>query len=174
MKTYTYTHPKEIESTTEVPILNDDGQVIAISKRIYDNRLKKALDHFFDYRYFLKYDILNSSRDKAFSIKKISRKGKLWYEGYDIKSTKKYIITYENWRIGIPELTITDGTIKIQIDKQMEDWSEYLFNGNLIARWKAELINDEFYMTLQIDENSPIQNVDFYIAISQATLFVGA
>lgn len=174
MKTYTYTHPKEIESVSEVPIFNDNGQITAISKRIYDNRLKRALDQFFDYRYFLKYEVSDKSSEKSFTIKKIIRRGKLWYEGFDHKIGKKYIITYENWKMGIPELTITDGIIKIQINKQMEEWSEFLFAGTLAARWKAEFLNDQFYMTLQIDENSPIQNVEFYIAISQAALFVGA
>lgn len=41
MRTYQYTHPKEIESTEEVAITNDAGEVVAISKRVYDNILKK-------------------------------------------------------------------------------------------------------------------------------------
>ena len=61
MKTYTYKHTKAIESTSDVSIYDDNGQAVAISKRIYDNRLKKVVDQFFDYRYFLKYDAYNSS-----------------------------------------------------------------------------------------------------------------
>ncbi len=174
MRTYTYTHPKEIESISEIPIIDNNEQVVAIAKRIYTNRLKKALDQFFDYRYFLKYDIYNTLGEKTFTIRKVFKRGKLWYEGFDCHLNKKYIITYENWKIGIPELTITDGTIRIQINKQMEEWSEFLFEGNVIARWKAEFSNDQFYMTLHVEENSPVQNVAFFIAISQATLFVGA
>lgn len=107
-------------------------------------------------------------------MKKISRRGRLWFEGQDAKSNTKYIISYENWRLGVPELYITDGNIKIQLNKEMEDWSQFLFNNEVIAQWKADYINDQFHMTLTIDEKSPIQNVAVFVGICQATLFVGA
>ena len=174
MHTYHYIHPKEIESTEEVSIKNEDGKVVAVSKRVYDNLLKKKVDVLFDFRYFLKYNIYNPSGDLLFTVKKISRRGRLWFEGQDTQNNKKYIISYENWRLGVPELFITDGTIKIQLNKEMEDWSQFLFNNEVIAKWKPDFINDQFHMTLTIDEKSPIQEVAVFVGICQATLFVGA
>ncbi|HWK24440.1 MAG TPA: peptide ABC transporter ATPase [Ureibacillus sp.] len=176
MKTYTYHHPEAIEYTGDVPILDDNGEVIAFSRRIYDNFLKRTFDEIFDFRYFLKYDVLDDQKEKLFTIKKVSRRGKLWFEEIDVVNKKKYIISYENWRIGIPTLYITDGNIKIQIDKAIEGWSKFLFNEVEIARWKAEYRDGEgkFQMTLQIEENSPIKHPGLFIAICQATLFVGA
>ncbi|RUL55591.1 tubby C-terminal domain-like protein [Lysinibacillus antri] len=171
---YNYTHPKEIEYTGEIQVFDEKGQLVAISKRIYDNQFKQKLDRMFDYRYFLKYDIYNANNEKELIIKKISRRGKLWYEAVDTKRQKTYIISYENWRIGIPELYISDGEIKIQINKEMEDWSEFVFENEIIAKWKAEFKDDQFEMTLVIHDNSPLQNVAFFIGVCQATLFVGA
>ncbi|QCR32295.1 peptide ABC transporter ATPase [Lysinibacillus sp. SGAir0095] len=176
MKKYTYSHPEAIEYTGEVPIMDENGHVIAYSKRIYDNFLKRTFDEMFDFRYFLKYDVLDKNKERLFSVKKISRRGKLWFEGFEVASRKKYIISYENWRIGIPTLYITDGKFKIQLEKELEDWSSFLLDEEVIAKWKAEYREKEgdFQMTLQINENSPIQQPEFFIAISQATLFVGA
>ena len=176
MKTYTYRHPAAIEYTGEVPVIDENGQKILYSMRVYDNFLKRIFDEMFDFRYFLKYDVLNHHREKLFTVKKISRRGKLWFEGVEAATKKKYIISYENWRIGLPTLFITDGKVKIQLEKEFEGWSVFLLNQEEIAKWKAEFKEDEgqFHMTLQIDENSPIQQPEFFLAISQAALFVGA
>lgn len=176
MKTYTYCHPEAIEYTEDVPIMDDTGEVIAFSRRIYDNHLKKTFDGIFDYRYFLKYDVLDSNGGKIFTVKKINRRGKLWYEGIEAATSKKYIISYENWRIGLPTLYISDQKIKIQLEKEIEGWSRFLLNQEEIARWKADYrdAEGEFHMMLQIHESSPIQLPHFFIAICQATLFVGA
>ncbi|MDN4492792.1 tubby C-terminal domain-like protein [Ureibacillus aquaedulcis] len=176
MKIYTYCHPEAIQYTGDVPILDDSGKVIAFSRRVYDNLLKKTFDEIFDFRYFLKYDVMSLNGEKLFTVKKISRRGKLWFEGMEVAIGKKYIISYENWRIGIPTLYITDKKIKIQLEKEAEDWSRFLLDGEEIARWKAEYREGEgeFHITLQINDISPIQQPYFFIAICQATLFVGA
>lgn len=174
MKTYVYTHPKEIEYTGHINVMDEEENIVATVRRTYDNSLKKIVDRYFDYRYFLKYEVEDPKGSKRFFIKKKIRRGKLWYEGFDFLTNKKYIISYENWRIGIPELYITDDSLKIVIHKEMENWSEFIYEGQLIAKWKAEYSNEEFQMTLQIEENSPVDSVEFFVGISQATLFIGA
>jgi len=176
MKTYTYCHPEAIDHTGHIPILDETGQVIVYSTRIYENALKRTLDKMFDFRYFLKYDVLDKNNNQLFTVKKINRRGKLWFEGMDCVKKKKYTISYENWRIGIPTLYITDGEMKIVLEKEFEDWSRFLIGEEEIAKWKAEFREEvkEFHMTLQINEKSPIQQPEFFIAICQATLFVGA
>lgn len=176
MKTYTYSHPKAIEHTGEVPVMDEQRQVILYSRRVYENYLKRTFDKMFDFRYFLKYEVLDSQREMLFTVKKISRRGKLWFEAVEVASKKKYIISYENWRIGLPTLFITDRKLKIQLEKEFEDWSIFLLDEVEIAKWKAEFSEElgEFHMTLQIHDNSPIQRPEFFVGICQATLFVGA
>lgn len=174
MKTYVYKHPKEIEFTGDIKVFNGEHHVVASVKRIYDNFLKKTFDRYFDYRYFLKYEVEDHKGNKRFFIKKKIRRGQLWYEGFDFVTNNKYTISYENWRLGIPELYITDGSLKIIIHKELEGWSEFVYQDQVIAKWKAEFVNEEFKITLQIEENSPIDSVEFFIGICQATLFIGA
>ena len=174
MKTYTYSQPEAIEYTGDVPVVDENGQEVVSYKRIYDNSLKKTFDKIFDFRYFLKFEVYDSQENRLFSVKKISRRGKLWFEGVEVPTKKKYMISYENWRLGIPILYISDGTLKIELDKELEDWSRFLINQEEIAKWKADYINGEFHMTLHIHNSSPIQHPAFFIAICQATLFVGA
>lgn len=52
MKTYTYRHPEAIEHTGEVPVMDEQGQVILYSRRVYENYLKRTFDKMFDFRYF--------------------------------------------------------------------------------------------------------------------------
>lgn len=63
----------------------------------------------------------------------------------------------------------------MKIDKEMEDWSNFIVNETVVARWVAVYNEekDQFNMTFELSDEAPIQNVAFYIAIAQATLFIG-
>ncbi|WP_332651457.1 tubby C-terminal domain-like protein [Lysinibacillus sp. 54212] len=175
MKTYTYTHPSLIQTTEDIEIYDEQGMVVAIFHRVYDNKLKKLLDNYFDYRYFLKYKVKSTTGEQTFSCKKMIRRGKVWFEAFDIRNQKNYIISYENWRIGVPELFINSGDLHMKIDKEMDDWSLFYVEEKVVAKWKAvyDETKDRFTMVIEIDEESPIQSVDFFAAIGQATLFIG-
>lgn len=174
MKSYTYIQPEAIEYTGQVPIMDEQGRTVSYSRRVYSHRLKKTFDRLFDYRYFLSYEAVDEDAETVlFRVKKISRRGKVWFVGWDLLANQRYMISYENWRIGIPTLFISDGQMKIQVEKEMEEWSRFLLNGETIARWQANYKEGQFHMTLVIEDNSPIQHPAFFIAISQATLFVG-
>lgn len=120
MKTYFYKQAGNIRSTEPHTIVNEQGTAIATVQRIYDNGLKKFLDGYFDYRYFLKYTVQAKDEDKQFEVKKVFRRGKVWFEGKDLQTKTKYIISYENWRIGVPELFISGNELKMKIEKVME------------------------------------------------------
>ena len=175
MQIITYEVDGDIKSTVQKPIYNESGEQIYFVQRIYDNGLKKLLDGYFDHRYFLKYAIHNNSGQTVFEVKKIFRRGKVWFEGKDLLSGEKYIINYENWRIGVPELFISSKDFKMKIDKEMEDWSNFIVNDTVVARWVAVYNEekDQFNMTFELSDEAPIQNIAFYIAIAQATLFIG-
>jgi hypothetical protein len=175
MKKFTYQALGNIRSTTLQPIYNEQGNHIQSVRRVYDNSLKKLLDGYFDYRYFLKYEVTDLSGKPLFQAKKVFRKGKVWFEGKDLERNEDYLINYENWRIGIPELFITNGDFKMKVDKEMETWSSFLVDDVVVAKWLAvyDEQNDLFNITFELSDQAPIQNTAFYIAIAQAALFIG-
>lgn len=174
MKIYTYKQPAAIESTESVAILNEAGKVSSTVQRVYSNKLKKAFDRTMDYRYFVRFDASDIAGQPLFTCKKVSRRGRVHFQGKDFVTGKEYMIAYDGWQIMLPDLIITDGTQKIKLNKEMEDWSVFSVEDQPIARWQAIFCEPHFEITLQIEDNSPIQHEAFFIAIGQAVLFVGA
>ena len=173
MAIYTYEQPIDIEETPKTSVYNEKGEIVYSFQRYYSNGVKKRLDKIMDYRYFLWYNIYDSDEQLVFMCKKVSRKGKVYFEAYDYTEEKKYIVAYDRWKELVPDLLISDGKIQIKIDKELEDWSKFVYNDNEIARWKAHL-DEVFTIQLEVAENSPVQNVAFFIAISQCALFIGS
>lgn len=175
MKTYFYKQAGHIYSTDVQTVVEEHGNQIASVARIYSNRLKKLVDGYFDYRYFVMYIVSDVNGEAIYQVKKIFRRGKVWFEARHLQTKEKYIISYENWRIGVPELFINGGDIKMKIDKEMEDWSNFIVDEKVIARWKADYDEqaDEFFITLEVDETYAFNDPKFYIGIAQATLFIG-
>ena len=175
METYTYEVPAKLNSTDDAFVYQDGHHVYTIN-RVYDNGLKKLMDAYFDYRYFLKYVVRNPVGEDQFICRKIQRKGRLWFEGKNLQTDRQFIISYENWRIGVPELFIKGEQLDMKIDKEMEGWSNFLVDETIVARWLA-VYNEEresFSMTLEVLPESPIQEAAFFLGIAQATLFIGA
>ena len=175
METYTYEVPAKLNSTDDSHVHHNESHVYTIS-RVYDNGLKKLMDAYFDYRYFLKYVVKSPIGQELFLCRKVQRKGRLWFEARDLRTDQQFIISYENWRIGVPELFIKGEQLDMKIDKEMEDWSNFLVDEIIVARWLA-VYNEEresFSMTLEVLPESPIQDAAFFLAIAQATLFIGA
>lgn len=175
MQIYTYQALGDIKSTVAQPIVNANGEQTQFVQRVYDNRIKKLLDGYFDNRYFLKYQVLANEGQILYEAKKIFRRGKVWFEVKDYTTDERFIINYENWRIGVPELFVSGTNFKMKIDKEMDDWSNFLVEDEIVARWLAvyDEAQDQFSLTLELYENAPIQKVGFYIAIAQAALFIG-
>jgi hypothetical protein len=174
LKIYTYQQPAAIESTEKVAVLNEAGEVSSTVQRVYSNALKKAFDRSMDYRYFVRFDVSNVAGQPLFTCKKVSRRGRVHFKGKDFITGKDYMIAYDGWQIMIPDLIITDGVQKINLNKEMEDWSIFSLDDQPIARWQAIFHETHFEITLQIEDNSPIQQEAFFVAIGQAVLFVGA
>jgi len=174
LKSYTYKQPAAIESTEAIAILNDAEEISSTVQRVYSNGLKKAFDRTMDYRYFVRFDVSDVTGQPLFTCKKMSRRGRVHFKGKDFVTGKEYMIAYDGWQIMIPDLIITDGVQKITLNKEMEDWSVFSLDDQPIARWQAIFQETHFAITLQIEDNSPIQHEAFFIAIGQAVLFVGA
>lgn len=172
MQLYTYTQPISLDLVPMTNVYNAEGAVMYKFQRDYSNKLKKLVDRLMDFRYFLSYNILDANDQLVFSCKKISRKGRVYYEARDQLQNSNYIIAYDKWKELIPDLVISNGNLQIHIQKEMEGWSRFIYDTKEIARWKAE-VGEVFTIFLEIEEDSPIQNAAFFIAISQCALFIG-
>ena len=174
MKRFTYIVDGDIKSTKSSPIIDEAGNIVATVEREYSNGLKKLLDSYFDYRYFVKY-VVKRDNIESFTTRKIFRRGKVWFEAMDILHNNPYAILYENWRIAIPELSINGANFEMKLDKEMEQWSRFKENDVEVARWKATY-NEEsatFLVEIEIEEDCSIQSVDFFACIGQSVLFIG-
>lgn len=174
MKSYYYTQSGVLNETTAYPVYAENGAEVVQVQRVYSNPIKRLLDGYFDHRYFVQYDVLRGGK-KSFTIRKIFRRGKVWFEATDLVRNNPYAILYENWRVAIPELSINGANFEMKIDKSMEDWSEFKEQGEVVARWRASYneAKDEFYTEVEIEEACSIQEPDFFVAIGQAVLFIG-
>ena len=76
----------------------------------------------------------------------------------------------------MPELVILHENKKIKVEKELEEASCFYENEEVIATWQAQFdeAQQQFHLTLQISEQASVQDPAFYVAISQATLFIGA
>lgn len=172
MYKYTYAQPISIETTPFTPVYNEENIATYKFQRHYSNGIKKYIDKLMDYRYFLQYDVYDLDDQLVFICKKVTRKGRVYYEAYDYLQQQKYTVAYDKWKELIPDLIITNGDMQISIQKEMEGWSRYIWNDKEIARWKAD-VEEEFIIQLEIAEDSPIQHAAFFIGISQCVLFIG-
>ncbi|MGG0658692.1 tubby C-terminal domain-like protein [Rummeliibacillus pycnus] len=174
MKSYNYLHPNTINETPILVIQNEQKEDVLTCQRIYSNGVKRFLDQLlWENKYFLTYKTYDLKKQELFTCKKISRKGKMYFEVVDERNKEKYSIAYDGWQQLIPNLIITKGDFLMKIHKEMEDWSTFLVDDRVVARWQANLQNDVFHIELQIEEEAPISNPAFYIAISQCVLYIG-
>ena len=173
MPTYHYTQPWEGEGTQKTTVYNEEGKEVCTFQRYYSNRLKRFLDRAMEYRYFLRYDIYDLNDQIIFTCKKISKKGRVFFQAFNHETKEQYTITYDKWKELVADLLILGKDFNIVIEKELDEWTSYVWEGKVIARWKAK-VEDKFLMELEIYEDSPIQNPAFFVAISQCALYIGS
>lgn len=173
MKQYFYTHPNTINDTPIFVVKNEQEEEIFKCQRFYSNSLKRTMDRLLENKYFLIYKSYDLLHHELFTCKKVSRKGKVYFEAVDENTKEKYMISYDGWQRMIPDLIITKKEFTMKIHKEMEDWSTFIENDNVVAKWKATLVDDVFHMELQVSEDASIVDPAFYIVISQCVLYIG-
>ncbi|MGX9134734.1 tubby C-terminal domain-like protein [Rummeliibacillus sp. JY-2-4R] len=173
MKSYFYTHPNTITETPILTIKNEQKETVYTCQRIYSNGIKRTLDRLLENKYFLTYKTYDLKKQELFTCKKISKKGKIYFEAIDEKTKEKYMIDYDGWQQLIPDLIIKKDDFIMKIHKEMDDWSLFLVDNLVVAKWQAKLLDNEFHIELQLEENAIINNPAFYIAICQCVLYIG-
>lgn len=174
MRTYTYKHPNTITKTPKCIVLNDQDQAVGYCQRTFKNSVTKWMNAAMDHKYFVLH-VAEIDGEPIAKCKKISRKGRIYYRA-DLEGYAPFEIGYVGWRDLIPDLRITNGTIVMNLHKEMDDWSVFEYEDVEYARWLAHFNeqNDEFELQLEIFEAAPIQYAAFYIAIAQTILYIGS
>lgn len=170
---YTYTLTTQLHSTEDI-VVSTNGAHVFTMNRIYSNRLKKIVDGIFDYRYFLQYDIKDAQGQVLARCKKMQRKGRMWFEAQDLIANRPLIVNYENWRVGIPELLIKGQDFKMKIDKEMEDWSNFLIGDEVVARWLGVYQEETETFDVIFEVMDERASTALLLVIAQTTLFIGA
>ena len=116
MANYTYEQPVNIAKNSKTPVYNERGEVVYIFQRYYSNGLKKRLDKIMDYRYFLIYNVYDTNENLICMCKKLSRKGRVYFEVFDYINEKSYLVAYDKWKELVPDLLISDGNVQIKLD----------------------------------------------------------
>lgn len=173
MKRYFYTHPNTIKDTPILVIQDEQHEEICTCQRVFSNGVNRALDRLLENKYFLTYKTYDLHQQELFSCKKISRKGKIYFEVVDESTKGKYTIGYDGWQQLIPDLIVTKNDFVMKIHKEMDEWSTFEENDKIVAKWRAILVEDVFHLELQISEDASIIHPAFYIAISQCVLYIG-
>jgi len=173
MRSYYYVHPNTIKETPILEVQNEQNENVFTCQRVYSNALKRAFDQLLENKYFLTYKTYNLQQQELFTCKKISRKGKVFFEAIDEQKNEKYMIAYDGWQQMIPDLIIKKDQFLMKIHKEMEEWSTFEVENREVARWRANLQNNAFQIELQIEDDAPITNPAFYTVISQCILYVG-
>lgn len=174
MTIYHYTLPEAIQSEAIIDVKNEQDETVLHFKRFYSNPLKKLLDYNFDFRYFVEYHVLDLQNQCVFKTKKVARKGRIHFEANDLVQDRQYMIAYDGGMVMIPELSITDDRLKMTLHKEMESWSHFNIDDQVVARWRAKYIESHFFVELELLEDTVEQSLAFYVGIAQATLFIGA
>ncbi|MBY0596278.1 hypothetical protein KFD70_26885 [Bacillus pfraonensis] len=122
--------------------------------------------------YFVQFDVFTNDGQLHYQVKKIPRWGKTQYSLIDHKTSKTYSITYESWQVISPELLIKSDSCELTVKKAPMDWAKFYYRGKEVARWRMK--TSEWFKTyLEIEEDSPIQEPEFFTGIAQILFYVG-
>lgn len=173
MKSYHYQVSTKLQDTNQITLFSN-GEKVGYVQRIYSNFLKKFFDSSLDHKYFVRIESQIEGYPNAY-CKKVQKKGKIYYTASE-DGQPIFNIGYIGWKSLIPDLVIDNRELQLLLSMEREDWSTFKFAEEVVARWKADFNEEQqdFSVELQIEDNCPIDNPALLVAISQATLFIGA
>lgn len=173
MKSYHYEVPNELQYTKEIPIFENNVEVGKL-QRVYSNPIKRFFDSTLDNKYFVRMECQIAGYGDAY-CRKIQNKGRVYYNAIE-ENKPMYRIAYIGWKTLVPDLAISNGVTEMTLTLEHDDWSNFTYKDEIVARWKADFHEKEqkFTIELQIEDNCPYENPALMMSIAHATLFIGA
>lgn len=173
MQSFIYHPPKVKNSTKLVSVLDSNGKTVCSFKRTYKNIFVRLADFFLNHNYFVQFDVFAENGKMKFKGNKKPRWGKTQYIIIDIDNQEEYLVSYISWQKISPEFLIksTSG-LEFTVKKDLLDWAKFYYEGKEVARWRMKA-TELFKTYLEIEEDSPITEPEFFICLFQCIFYVG-
>ena len=172
MQLFTYRPPKVKNSTKIINVSEGNGEIACSFKRTYKNTFVRLADFFLDNDYFVQFDVFTVNRKVMYQGNKIPKWGKTQYKVINLHTQEEYQISYVSWQTISPEFLIKSTSEEYIVKKEFMDWARFYYEGKEVARWKMKT-TELFKTYLEIEENSPIKDPEFFICLFQCIFYIG-
>ncbi|MBS4212804.1 tubby C-terminal domain-like protein [Neobacillus rhizophilus] len=173
MQKYTYSPPKIKDSTKLVDVLNQHGNVVCRFKRTYKSNLTRIVSYIWNIDWHVQIDVYSNDRDLVYQCKKTTKwVGHPYYQVFNCKTNEVFQITYKTWQKIAPEFLIISQSHEFTMKKEVMDWVRFYHQGKEVARWKMKT-TEMFKTYLEIEEDCPIQDPEFFVCLLQNIFFIG-
>jgi hypothetical protein len=173
MKKYNYSPPKMKSSTKLIDVMDEQGNVICRFKRTYKNLLVRLTNYWKGFDWYTRIDVYSNDGELIYYCKKTTKwVGHGYYQVFNCKTNEVFQVTYKTWQNVVPEFLITSQLNEFTMKKEIMDAVKFYYQGKEVARWKMK--TTEWFKTyLEIEEDSPIQDAEFFICLFQSIFYIG-
>lgn len=173
MQKYTYSPPKIKDSVKLINVIDEQQNVRFKFKRTYKNLLVRLINYWWSFDWFTQVDVYSNDGELVYQCKKTTKwVGHPYFQVLNLTTNEVFQITYKNWLKIAPEYLITSQSNEFTMKKEVMDWVRLYYQGKEVARWKMK--TTEWFKTyLEIEEDSPIQDPEFFICLFQCIFYIG-
>ncbi|MDF9763472.1 hypothetical protein OKW24_005245 [Peribacillus simplex] len=173
MQKLIYFPPKIKDSTKLIDVIDEQGNVKCKFKRTFKNFITRVVTYLWSFDWYVQFDAYSNDNDLVYQCKKVTKwMGKPEYRVINYKTKEVFNVSYKSWQVVVPEFLITNDSSEYLVKKEMMDWAKLYHQGREVARWKMK--TTEWFKTyLEIEEDCPIQEPEFFICLFQAIFYVG-
>ena len=173
MQKYTYSPPKVKDSAKLIDVVDEQGSVKCKFKRTYKNSLVRWIAYLGSFDWYAQIDVYSNEGELVYTCKKTTKwVGYPYYQVINYQTNETFQITYKSWQKITPEFDIKGEKIELNMRKEMLDGARVYLHGKEIARWKMK--TTEWFKThVEIEDDAPIQDPEFFISLFQCIFYIG-
>ncbi|SFA71014.1 MULTISPECIES: hypothetical protein [unclassified Bacillus (in: firmicutes)] len=173
MKKYTYLPPRFKPSSKIVDVIDAQGNVVCKFKRTYKNFLTRLVYYVTNIDWYVQIDVISNDRDIVYQCQKTTKLvGRPEYQVINCMTNEMFQVCQKSWQNIVPEFHIKYNSIDLVMKNELLDWVRIFHNGEEVARWKMK--TSEWFKThLEIEEDCPIQEPEFFVCLLQNIFCVG-
>ena len=173
MQTYRYSPPKLKGSTKLIDVVDAQGHVQCRFQRIYKNPFVKLIYYWQNFDWYTQINVYANDGELIYFCKKNSKWVK--HPSYDIvncQTNEVYHVTYTSFLNIAPEFLITSEAGEFTMKSSITNSVQFFYERKEVARWHMKVT--EFLKTyVEIEEDSPVQDVAFFICLFQCVFYAG-
>ncbi|MCM3493798.1 MULTISPECIES: hypothetical protein [Paenibacillus] len=173
MKIFSYNPPKLKPSTKRTKVKDEQGNVVCWFERVYPNVIAKMCNYVFGIDWSAQIQVYSADGHPVFQCnKKTPWLGRPEYSVQRSDTQDVFRVTYKSWQKVAPEFKVTYQDQEYVIKKDMFDWAKFMHSGKELARWRMKT-TEGFKVRLEIEEASPIQEPEFFVALFHSIFLIG-